>query len=191
MSYAVHPVTADRHSDFEAVMGPNGASGGCWCMLWRLSAKAMAAGKGPGNQAAIASRILEGPPPGLLAYAPDMPVGWVSVAPRSEFPRFDASRVLKPVDARPVWSVTCFFVKAGWRGKGVASALLAGACEFARDQGGDVVEGYPIDRGGARYANGFAWTGLARLFEAAGFTEVARRSPTRPVMRLGLGNEAA
>jgi hypothetical protein len=32
-------------------------------------------------------------------------------------------------------------------------------------------------------ADAFAWNGLAAAFRKAGFREVARRSPTRPIMR--------
>lgn len=182
----VAPLTPGLAPDFEALMGPNGASAGCWCMLWRLRARDWTAGKGAGNRDAMRARIAAGPPPGLIAFAGAGPVGWVSVAPRAEFPRLAGSRVLAPVDEVPVWSVTCFFVKAGWRARGVATALLAGAVDFARAAGAGVLEGYPVDPGGARYANGFAWTGLLRLFAAAGFREVARRSPARPIMRLDL-----
>ncbi len=93
------------------------------------------------------------------------------------------SRIVGPVDDLPVWSVTCFFIKPGNRGKGIATALLTAACDFAASRGAEVIEGYPIDPLGKRYANAFAWTGLMRTFEKAGFTEVARRSEKRPVMR--------
>jgi GNAT superfamily N-acetyltransferase len=93
------------------------------------------------------------------------------------------SRIVGPVDDRPVWPVSCFFIKRGLRGKGIATALLTAACGFAASHGAEVIEGYPIDPLGKRYANAFAWTGLMRVFEKAGFTEVARRSEKRPVMR--------
>lgn len=92
------------------------------------------------------------------------------------------SRIVGPLDDRPVWSVTCFFIKRGLRGKGIATALLTAACDFAASRGAEMFEGYPIDPLGKRYANAFAWTGLMRVFETAGFTEVARRSEKRPVM---------
>jgi hypothetical protein len=31
-----HPVTPERWPDLETLFGPRGATGGCWCMYWRL-----------------------------------------------------------------------------------------------------------------------------------------------------------
>jgi len=189
MSIEAHPLAPDRWSDFEALMGPRGGAEGCWCMLWRLPAAVYRGGRGAPNRTAMQARVAEGPrPPGLLAYLDGAPAGWVSVAPRAEFPRMGNSRILAPVDEAPVWSVTCFFIRPGSRGKGVATALLSAACDFAARHGARIVEGYPVEPGAGRYANAFAWTGLSRLFEAAGFTEVARRSETRPIMRREVGH---
>ncbi len=190
MSIEVHPLTAARWPDLEAVMGERGGSGGCWCMLWRLPAKAWEAGKGAPNRAALRERASQDPPPGLVAYLDSVPSGWISVAKRDEFPRLDASRVMARVDDAPVWSVTCFLVKAGARGKGVAGALLDAACDFVAAQGSEWIEGYPVDPLGGRYAAGFAWTGLKSVFDRSGFTEVARRSEKRPIMRKHLGRVA-
>jgi GNAT superfamily N-acetyltransferase len=189
MSIETHPLTPDRWADFEALMGPRGGAEGCWCMLWRVSAAVYREGKGEANRRAMRARVEAGPrPPGLIAYRDGAPVGWISVAPRAEFPRMENSRIVAPVDDRPVWSVTCFFIRPGVRGKGVASALLVAACTFAAEHGAGTVEGYPIDPLGGRYANGFAWTGVKRVFDAAGFSEVARRSSTRPIMRKELAH---
>lgn len=188
MSIVTHPLTADRWADFEKLMGPKGGAEGCWCMLWRLSAASYREGRGESNRRAMSARVRDGAaPPGLIAYRDGAPAGWISVAPRAEFPRMAGSRIVAPVDDRPVWSVTCFFIRPGHRGKGVASALLAAACDFAASHGATVIEGYPVDPLGAPYANAFAWTGVKRAFDKAGFTEVARRSDKRPVMRRVLG----
>jgi GNAT superfamily N-acetyltransferase len=184
MSIETYPLTPGRRADFEALMGPRGGAEGCWCMLWRRSAAAWRDGQGEGNRRAMAARVRDGDrPPGLLAMTDGVAAGWISVAPRGEFPRMANSRIVGPLDDRPVWSVTCFFIKRVHRGKGIATALLTAACDFAARHGAEVIEGYPIDPLGKRYANAFAWTGLMRVFETAGFNEVARRSEKRPVMR--------
>jgi GNAT superfamily N-acetyltransferase len=180
----IHPLTPNRWADFEALMGPRGGAEGCWCMLWRQSAAAYRNEQGEGNRRAMAVRVKGGAcPPGLLAYRYGTPAGWISVAPREEFPRMANSRIVGPLDDRPVWSVSCFFIGRGLRGKGIATALLTAACDFAASHRAKIIEGYPIDPLGKRYANAFAWTGLMRVFEKAGFNEVARRSEIRPVMR--------
>lgn len=128
-----------------------------------------------------------GPPPGLLAYSGREVVGWVALAPRTDYVRLAYSRTLAAIDERAVWSITCFFVCVGWRGRGVARALLAAAVPFARKHGARALEGYPIDTGGQRRASVWLYTGTLPMFTAAGFEEVARRSPTRPIVRRVFG----
>lgn len=185
----IHPLTPDRQADFEALMGPRGGAEGCWCMLWRLPAAAFKAGKGEANRDAMRARIASGRPPGLLGYVEGRPSGWISVAPRDEFPRLRGSRILAPVDAQPVWSVTCFFIAREARRRGLTVALLDAAARFARAHGATALEGYPVDPGDGRYPATFAWTGLAPAFLAADFHEVARRSDKRPIMRRALDED--
>jgi len=92
---------------------------------------------------------------------------------------------MKPVDDQPVWSVICFVVPAAHRGQGVARALLDGAKAWARRQGATLLEGYPMDKAG-RAGDDTMWFGTRSMFEQAGFDEVARRKPERPVMRIRL-----
>ena len=187
---AVRPATPDRWQDFETLMGPKGGSGGCWCMLWRQDRKSDDANKGDRNKSLI-NAVFDGPvPPGLLAYERTEPVGWLSVAPRSTFVRMASSRILKPVDEKPVWSISCFLIRRSHRRLGVGIALLEAAKTFVREQGGDILEGYPVDPDKPSYPSVYAWTGMAETFRRAGFVEVTRRSPTRPVMRFDIGPAA-
>jgi hypothetical protein len=48
------------------------------------------------------------------------------------------------------------------------------------------VEAYPVEPKNPSLPPAFAWTGLAAAYRRAGFTEVARRSATRPIMRRSL-----
>lgn len=172
---------------FESVMGTRGGSGGCWCMLWRVSRKTFDAKKGEGLKNAMRTVFAEDRAPGLLAYVGDEVAGWCSVAPRDAFPRLDSSRILKPVDDMAVWSVTCLTVMKAHRRKGVSVALLNGAADFVARHGGTAVEGYPVEPDRPNYPAVYAWVGTARAFETAGYTEIARRSPTRPIMRRYVG----
>lgn len=137
------------------------------------------------NRLLLAGLIADGREHGLLAYDCDVPIGWVALAPRKEYSRLQRSPVSKPVDDRPVWSVTCFVVAKEYRGRGVATALLGAAIERSRELGAEILEGYPVDPEGALAPND-AWHGPASMFEKAGFTEVARRKPRRPIFRLEL-----
>ncbi len=121
--------------------------------------------------------------PGLLAYEDGLPVGWVSVGPRHEFGRIQRSRVTKAVDDVPVWSIVCFVIERSHRSTGVGTELLRAAVEYAREKGAAAVEGYPVEPRRDRMPDIYAWMGLASMFEAAGFTEIARRSETRPLFR--------
>lgn len=181
----VHPLTPERWNDFARLFGPRGACAGCWCMWWRLPAAAWRQGRGDANRRAFQEVVRRGPPSGLLACADGEAVGWCALAPRPVFVRLARSRTLQPVDDHPVWSVVCFFVARGWRGRGVSRALLEAAKEFARARGATCLEGYPVEPA-RRQADAFVYTGLASTFRRAGFVEVARRSPTRPVMRCEL-----
>lgn len=179
----VRPLTPERWADFEALMGPKGGAGGCWCMLWRIPKREFEAGAGEANRRAMQA-VATGPvAPGLLAYDGDRPVGWISVAPRARFPRLDNSRILARIDDAEVWSVTCFLIARSHRRRGVATRLLEAACDFVRDNGGTIVEGYPIAPDKPSYPSVFAWTGFAGAFRKAGFATVRKRAPTRPIMR--------
>jgi GNAT superfamily N-acetyltransferase len=152
-------------------------------MWWRLPNSGWKATKGADRKVALKSMTDEGGSPGLLGYVDGAVAGWCSVAPRPEYARLERSRILKPVDDRPVWSIVCFFISPRHRRGGVGSALLRAAADFAAAHGAELVEGYPVEPRKGRMPDAFAFTGLASMFLAAGFIEVERRSPTRPIMR--------
>lgn len=153
-------------------------------MFWRLPRSEFEKHKGAGNRRALRGIVMSGAEPGVLAYAGGEPVGWCAVAPRADYPALERSRVLAPVDDQPVWSVSCFFVARAYRGQGVSVQLLKAAAEFARQRRAKMLEGYPVESRTGKMPDAFAWTGLAGTFRRAGFSEVARRSKTRPIMRL-------
>jgi len=177
------PLTGERWDDLERLFGPKGAVGGCWCMLWRCPRKTFDADKGEGNRRAMNALVEGGQVPGILVYRGGDPAGWCSVAPRAAFPALARSRILKPVDDEPVWSISCLFVPRALRGAGVADDLIAAALAHAGARGAEIVEAYPVEPATGSMPAVFAWTGFAQSFTRAGFVEVARRSPTRPIMR--------
>ena len=134
------------------------------------------------NRRSLRTGLADGREFGVLAYEGETVVGWAALAPRAEYSRLDRSPVTKRVDDAPVWSVTCFVVRKGHRGRGVASALLAGAEARARALGAAVLEGYPVATEG-RLGDTDAWHGLESMFAKAGFREVARHKPRRPIYR--------
>jgi GNAT superfamily N-acetyltransferase len=152
-------------------------------MWWRLPRKSYREGIGAGNRRRLRRIVQAGPAPGLLAYDGPRPVGWVAFGPRSDYPVLENSRILQPIDRRPVWSVVCLFVDRDYRRRGVTVGLLEAAARHARRRGARWLEGYPTEAKGDRLPAAFVWTGLASAFRKAGFREVARRSSSRPIMR--------
>jgi GNAT superfamily N-acetyltransferase len=177
------PVTTSRWKDLEQLFGERGACGGCWCMSWRLAKADFEKGKLRANKAALAALVASGKAPGILAYDGKAPIGWCSVAPREQFDYLRRSRVLAPIDDKPVWSISCLFVRKEYRGQGVSVGLLKAAVDHVRKKGGAIVEGYPVIPYAARMPAAFAWTGTLSAFKRAGFTEAARKSQARPIMR--------
>jgi GNAT superfamily N-acetyltransferase len=187
----IHQLTRDRWDDLVTVFDRPGDPKGCWCMFYRVRGRDFERRWGRGNREDFHAVVEDGPPPGLLAYRDGAPVGWCAVAPRDAYRRVLNSRVLKPVDEDAgVWSIVCFYVVRGERGGGLAAALLEAAVDFAATRGATAVEGYPKDTAGtARHANEL-FVGSMSMFADAGFEEVARRSPQRPIMRRPLPQRA-
>lgn len=177
------PLTPSRWRDLEELFGLRGACGGCWCQWWRLPRLRFNRQRGAGNKRALKRIVRNGPPPGLLAYAGEQPVGWCALGPRPSYSALERSRTLKPVDEKPAWSVVCFFVAKPFRGRGLSVKLLKAAADYARRKGARILEGYPVDPRSGRWADPFVYTGTVTVFRRAGFREVARRSATRPLVR--------
>ena len=184
------PATTDRWSDVSELLDAT-EEHGCWCQAWRgHDAKARSRGK---SRPELLREQMRGgpPPPGYLAYLDGEPVGWVGVAVRIETPRLVNSRTIPAIDGLPVWSIGCFRIRPGYRRRGIAKALLHGVVEAARAAGAPGVEAYPIDPGGRRVDAGFAYVGIASMFDDAGFrrvlvTDARSASLPRILVRLDL-----
>ena len=189
MMLKVQPLTPERWSDLEALFSSKGCSVArrCWCMYYRRSGSRAPLPPGTtraqANRAELKALVDAGSPPGLVGYRGKVPVGWVSLGPREEYAKLHRSPVMRAVDDRPVWSVICFVVPSEYRGQGVARALLTEAIAYARKHGATLVEAYPVDRPG-RSNDDSMWFGAKSMFDRAGFKEVARRKPQRPIVRL-------
>lgn len=182
-----HPATPERWGDLRSLFDGSGETRNCYCMYWRLKRSEFNSGlKDGGNQRALQALINTGIEPGLMAYYQGKAIGWVSVGPRQDYSTLQRSRILKPVDSQVVWSVVCFYVLREYRRQQVTVALLKAAVRFATEHGARIIEGYPIDPKDENYPDGFAYHGLMNAFVKAGFTEVARGSEKRPIMRYGI-----
>lgn len=191
MKIEVFPLTPDRWSDLESIFNAKGCSmaRGCWCMYYRQSGKQSPLEKGETfserNRQQLKALAELDPPPGLIGYDDGEPVGWLSLGPRKDFLKLKRSSVMKRVDDQSVWSIVCFVVPSEHREKGIARAMLKGAVEYCRERGVSLLEAYPLDKS-IPDAGESTWFGSKSMYDEAGFVEVARRKPERPIVRLNL-----
>jgi hypothetical protein len=191
MTVEVVAATPERWADLVAVFDGPGDPGRCWCQWFFRGAQADRV-HADGNRVALRRQVDDGPAPGVLGYVDGVPTGWCAVAPRPGYTRLTRSPLLRGLPPREladptVWSVTCFLVRRTGRKRGLAGRLLDGAVALARDSGGTLAEGYPIDLA-VRSSTSSAelYHGPLSVFLRAGFAEVARPTPDRPIVRLPL-----
>ena len=180
---SIKEVTDQNWNDMQELFGEKGAYGGCWCTYFRLKRSEFQSLPKSGRKEMMSEIISSGKTPGIMAYMEGKPVGWCSVAPREEFILLSTSRIMKPVDSKPVWSIVCFYIDKKFRRKGVMKSLIGGALKYAEKNHAGIVEAYPVDSGESEYPEPYAYTGLYNAFVDLGFKEVERRSPKRPIMR--------
>jgi GNAT superfamily N-acetyltransferase len=189
----IKPLSPERIPDLASLFEQGGDPKYCWCAYFRIRGFDFSSGSKARHrkvmEAAARDGGREGRAPGLIAYQDGETVGWVSVGPRDDYERLAYSRVLAPVDDKPVWSIVCFVVGRRSRGQGIANALLDAAIDYARDHGATRLEAYPVDlAAGKRIGSGEVYRGTLSMFERAGFKVVARRATPgtatpRPIVR--------
>ena len=185
----VEPVSKNNWDKFVSLFGARGACGNCWCMLYRSGKAEFDAGRvNDGNKKAIKEIIWQGKPVGLIGVLDGEAIGWCAFSPREDFIKLAKSRVHKRIDDKPVWSIPCFFINKKFRGSGVSVRLLKGAIEYARDAGIKIIEAYPVIPAKGRTPDTFAWIGLYKSFERAGFIIVDETSKNRPMVRYYMEN---
>lgn len=196
----IAPLTPDRFADVATLFEEGGDPKWCWCAYFRVRGVDFSNAAKARHRAVLETAVEDGVAldraPGLVAYDPGGPVGWISIGPREDYERLAHSKVLAPVDDAPVWSIVCFVVARRARGRGVARALLDAGIGYARDHGATALEAYPVEiPEGERIPSSDAYRGTLAMFERAGFAVVARRqwnasTPERPIVRLSLAAQS-
>lgn len=159
--------------DVTTLVGPKKpTSNVCFCLSYRVGNKENTALRGPARAERVKELCGQTPPPGVIAYLEDKPVGWAAVHPRSQT-SFARNRRIPHIDDLDVWSLWCFRVRPGYRKQGIMHALIEGAVDHARDSGAPAIEGYPVDNEGERVDLTMAYVGTRRLFEQVGFAKAA------------------
>ena len=179
MQFTVHPLTLDLWPAFEDLFSDSAVCSRCWCMYWRIGA-AYRRRPGKARKTAFREIVKRGPPPGLLAFEGEVAVGWCQVTPRAQVPELDRAWRLQRMDDLPVWSLSCFYVRKGYRRRGLNAVLIDAALKAAQQAGAPALEAYPLDRS---LTPSTTSTGVVSTFERAGFKTAACRVPARPIMR--------
>ena len=178
------PLTRKNWGQFVELFGNKGACGNCWCMYYRLPKSVFNEGKmEEGNKQAMKDIVWEDKPAGILGFYDGLPIAWCAFAPREDFIKLEKSRVHKPIDDKKVWSIPCFFIDKKFRRLGVSVALLKGVIRYAGENGIKIIEAYPTIPTQEKLPDSFAWIGLYKSFERAGFEIVDRTSVNRPMVR--------
>ena len=107
---------------------------------------------------------------GYLAYDGDQSIGWCNAADIESYVGF-VPAFARNITCGKTMSIVCFEIAPEYRGMGIASAFINRVCTDAKSKGYAAVEGY------ARLSdqrNDFDFRGPYRLYQKAGFIEVAR-----------------
>lgn len=184
------PATSDRFADVEAALTGGGDGASCWCQWWMMSASQFDAATTEQRHRQLRAQTEQPLPPGLVAYVDGEAAGWVKIAPRTAQPRLARTRAYAasptPFEDESAWAISCFVVRREHRGHGLSRALLDAAVDHARDNGAILVEAYPLDTAVKSATSNELYHGVLRTFLDAGFTEVARSTPNRPIVSLSL-----
>jgi len=178
------PLTERNWDKFVQLFGIKGACGNCWCMYYRLKNSDFQRGiVNDDNKRAMQEIVWENKPTGLLGIYKKQAIAWCAFAPREDFIKLENSRVHKRIDNKSVWSIPCFFIDKNFRGLGVSVELLKGVIKYAKENGIKIIEAYPTIPTKEKLPDAFAWVGIYKTFERAGFEIVDRTSKDRPMVR--------
>jgi GNAT superfamily N-acetyltransferase len=198
------PANEASWDDLQAVFGTRGTAPICQCQRFKLAPKESFRSF-PAEERALRLRTQTnaGQPDadttsGLVAYLDGEPVAWCAVEPRTAYSGllrvYRVPWIGRSEDKTDdsIWAVTCFFVRAGFRGRGITYALARSAVDFARERGARALEGYPmVTEPGQEIIWDEVLVGTRSIFAAAGFTEVSRPTLRRVVMRIDFGANQA
>lgn len=185
MGIIVQAVDESSFADIQTIFGFKGEAARCQCQGYRLGWYVRHSDDVQGRRELLRDQVIEGH--GLIAYLDGEPVGWCSLAPRSDY-AYLRQTVWKgrseDKDDEKIWAVTCFVTRAGFRHQGVSHALAASTVNLARKRGAQAVEAYPMKpEPGKEVTWGDMHVGALSAFLDAGFHIVHAPSLRRRVVR--------
>lgn len=176
------PLTADNWPDFVVLMGgANGGCGGCWCTWWRVPRSIWIQSSKAERRNMFRRTVESSSPAGVLLYEGLVPIGWCAVAPRSDYPTLTRSRVAYPIDSLESWCISCMFVRASQRRRGLMTKLILEATDYAFRSGAPAVDAFPQRSGRSGFVDRFV--GVEKSFLRAGFRIIEARGENRLAVR--------
>ena len=176
------PVTTTTYPDFLQLFEGRGGPKFCWCMVNRPMDPPYSRADSATKKQAITQYITDGTPIGILAYDhDDQPIAWCSIAPIESHKNL-RTKTYKPSNNEPqnVWSISCFFIKVAHRRQGLTSQLAKAAINYAKQNGAETIEAYPVDYDSPSYT----YMGRIGTFRRLGFKEIGMVGTRRHMMRL-------
>ncbi|MEV0588606.1 GNAT family N-acetyltransferase [Nonomuraea sp. NPDC050310] len=186
------PANEAPWADLQAIFSVREASR-CLCQRFKVEGWIWRDSTLDQRTAALRSQTAAPETSGLVAYLDGEPVAWVAVEPRVAYPKLRTLRVPwsgreEDKDDEGVWSVTCFVVRKGYRGRGLTYELARAVVPYARERGARALEAYAmLTQPGKEITWGELHVGAVQVFEEAGFTEVCRPTLRRVIMRVEFG----
>jgi GNAT superfamily N-acetyltransferase len=169
----IKPVDTTNWVDFESLFQAKGGPSYCWCMVWRMTKDELKQNTSACRKEFIKQRVLSGIPIGLLGYSKGEAIAWCSVAPRETHQRLGGDETIENV-----WSITCFYIKRDYRKRGLMKLLLKNAMNYAKENGAEYIEAYPVETSSPSYR----FMGFVKTFEEAGFNYIKMAGTRRHVM---------
>jgi ribosomal protein S18 acetylase RimI-like enzyme len=169
----IKPVDRNNWMDFESLFQSKGGPHYCWCMAWRMTKDELKQNNSAFRKECIKQRVWSDTPIGILGYSENKAIAWCSIAPRETHHRLGGDENLKNV-----WSITCFYIKKEYRRQGLVKLLVEQAKDYAKENGAEYVEAYPVEENSPSYR----FMGYMKTFEKMGFQFVKMAGTRRHVM---------
>jgi len=178
MELVIKPLTPDLWPSLEDLFGKKGACNGCWCMYWRIGSEYHKRSRDL-NRLEFKDIVEKGSSPGLISFHENVPVGWCQITVKNSLPRLIKDYKTGTESSDNVWCIACFYIRSGYRRKGITSALIEYAIEYAKTAGAKILEAYPRN-------SDSSYTGYPTTFVKAGFKATGLGKYGRTIMTLEL-----
>lgn len=190
----VIPANEVTCADLQTIFGTRGQGSRCQCQRYKLRRGESFAGFPVEERV---HRLREqtdcgnpgsGATSGLVAFLDGEPVGWCAVEPRTAYEGLIRNQRVpwegraEDKDDSGIWALTCIFVRAGFRRRGISRALAREGVSFARRSGARALEAYPMTTTNA--IDEELHVGTVETFAEAGLAETGRPTLRRAVMRI-------